>query len=145
VKRALLLLVPGLAWPQGILQQGAEVFAKTCAIGYCHGVKGEGGGAPKLAGRGFDEASITSVTRAGVPGTAMQGYGTILARPEFNAVVAYVMNLNGIEPRVSGPPPRALDPEAEHGRELFSDSVRGFARGRRSAPNLPRPGPEPSR
>ncbi len=124
----LLVLAAGFARPQGILQQGSEVFAKTCAIGYCHGVKGEGGGAPKLAGRGFDEAYITSVTRAGVPGTAMQGYGTILARPEFNAVVAYVMSLNGIEPRTSGPAPRTLDHDAQRGRELFSDSVRGFAR-----------------
>ena len=124
----LLFLVPGFAWPQGILEQGSEVFAKTCAIGYCHGVKGEGGGAPKLAGRGFDEAYITSVTRAGVAGTAMQGYGTILARPEFNAVVAYVASLNGIEPRASGVAPRRLDPEAAKGRELFSDAVRGFGR-----------------
>jgi mono/diheme cytochrome c family protein len=127
VKGALLLLVPGLAWPQAI-QYGSDVFAKTCAIGYCHGVKGEGGGAPKLAGRGFDEAYITSVTRAGIPGTPMNGYGTTLARPEFNAVVAYVMSLNGIEPRISAPQPRTLAPEAAQGRELFSDSVRGFAR-----------------
>lgn len=127
MKGVWLLLIPAFAWPQAI-QYGSEVFAKTCATGYCHGVKGEGGGAPKLAGRGFDEAYITSVTRAGVPGTPMKGYGTILARPEFNAVVAYVMNLNGIEARASGPPPRTLAPEAAQGRQLFSDAVRGFAR-----------------
>jgi mono/diheme cytochrome c family protein len=113
---------------QSMVDQGAELFAKACANGYCHGAKGEGGGAPKLAGRGFDEAYITSVTRAGVVGTAMQGYGTILARPEFNAVVAYVASLNGIAPRAGDTPMRSLSPAASRGRALFSDPLRGFAR-----------------
>lgn len=109
-------------------QPGSDVFAKTCGSGYCHGANGQGGGAPKLAGRGFDEAYITSVTRAGVPGTAMQGYGTTLTRPEFAAVVAYVAGLNGIAPRASDAAPKALTGEAARGRELFSDPLRGFAR-----------------
>ena len=36
------------------LARGEQVFAKTCATGYCHGVKGQSSGAPRLAGRGFD-------------------------------------------------------------------------------------------
>jgi mono/diheme cytochrome c family protein len=113
-----------------MLEHGAEVFAKTCASGYCHGPNGAGGGAPKLAGRGFDEALITSITRAGVEGTAMRGYGTVLARPDFNAVVAYVASVNGIEPRntATDAKPRALSAQAARGRELFFDSVRGVAR-----------------
>jgi hypothetical protein len=60
----------------------------------------------------------------------MRGYGTVLARPDFNAVVAYVASLNGIEPRPAAPEmkPRALSPQAARGRELFFDSVRGVAR-----------------
>jgi mono/diheme cytochrome c family protein len=123
-----LLLIPALACGQGILDHGADVFSKTCASGYCHGPKGAGGGAPKLAARGFDEPFIISVTRAGVEGTAMRGYGTILARPEFNAVVAYVASLNGIQPRTTESEPRRLPPEAARGRDLFFDPVRGFAR-----------------
>ena len=124
---AALLFVP-LMYSQTMVEHGADVFAKTCATGYCHGTKGAGGGAPKLAGRGFDEASIVSVTRAGVPGTAMQGYGTILARPDFNAVVAYVASLNGIEARSTEAAVRPLSGEAARGRDLFSDPLRGFAR-----------------
>ncbi len=113
-----------------MLEHGADVFAKSCASGYCHGPNGAGGGAPKLSGRGFDESLITSITRAGVEGTAMRGYGTVLARPDFNAVVAYVASLNGIEPRAiaAEAKPRVLSPQAARGRELFFDSVRGVAR-----------------
>ncbi|MBZ5605423.1 MAG: c-type cytochrome [Acidobacteriia bacterium] len=113
---------------QSIVEHGSDVFAKSCASGYCHGTNGQGGGAPKLAARGFDEAFIITTTRAGVPGTAMQGYGTVLARPDFNAVVAYVAKLNGIEPRTNEAPARVLSAEALRGRELFSDPLRGFAR-----------------
>lgn len=126
--KLLALVFAPVLFGQTIVDHGADVFAKTCATGYCHGAKGEGGGAPKLAGRGFDEGYIGSVTRAGVAGTAMQGYGTILARPEFNAVVAYVASLNGIEPRTTEAPPRTLPPEAARGRELFFDSLRGAGR-----------------
>src|SRR5205085_2621934 len=37
-----------------VVKTGAEVFAKTCSSGYCHGAKGVGAGAPRLSGRGFD-------------------------------------------------------------------------------------------
>ncbi len=124
----LLVLLASIASAQSIVDHGADVFAKSCATGYCHGPSGQGGGAPKLAGRGFDEAFIISTTRAGVAGTAMQGYGTVLARPDFNAVVAYVAKLNGIEPKAADAPSKKLSAEAARGRELFSDPLRGFAR-----------------
>jgi mono/diheme cytochrome c family protein len=127
VRFAFLLFAP-VVYSQSLVEHGADVFAKTCATGYCHGTRGAGGGAPKLAGRGFDESSIISVTRAGVAGTAMQGYGTILARPDFNAVVAYIASLNGIEPKAADIAVLALSLEAERGRDLFSDPLRGFER-----------------
>lgn len=130
MKSTLWLLAALIAPAQTLVEHGADVFAKTCASGYCHGPNGAGGGAPKLVGRGFDEALILSITRAGVEGTAMRGYGTVLARPDFNAVVAYVASLNGIEPRVTStePKPRKLSPEAARGRDLFFDSLRGVGR-----------------
>jgi mono/diheme cytochrome c family protein len=130
LKFSLLLVAASIAPAQTILDHGADVFAKTCASGYCHGPNGAGGGAPKLAGRGFDEGLIMSITRAGVDGTSMRGYGTVLARPDFNAVVAYVASLNGIEPRATAPEPksRALSAQAARGRELFFDAVRGVSR-----------------
>ena len=127
--RMFFLLIPALSSAQDILTRGADVFAKTCATPYCHGPKGAGGGAPKLAARGFDEIYIASVTRAGVAGTSMQGYGSTLARADFNAVIAYVASLNGIDPRgPQSPEPARLSPEAARGRDLFFDSVRGVDR-----------------
>ncbi len=120
------ILVVGMVYGQ---PNGADVFAKTCGSGYCHGARGEGGGAPKLAGRGFDREYITSVTRSGVPGTRMQAYGTTLTRPDFAAVVGYVAKLNGIEsPTGSEAAVRKLSGDAARGKALFSDPLRGFER-----------------
>jgi len=67
--RVLLCMVPALAGAQNLadaLKQGEDVFVKTCAAGYCHGPKGAGGGAPRLSGRGFDQAFIANtVSRDG--------------------------------------------------------------------------------
>jgi len=123
------------------LKQGEDVFNKTCATGYCHAPKGgPGGGAPRLAARGFDEAYINATTTRGLPGTPMPAFSTVLNRGELSAVIAYVASLNGIAAAAGpafggapgggrgGPPQAMLPPEAIAGRELFTDSVRGFAR-----------------
>ena len=113
--------------------QGEKVYNQTCATGYCHGVKGASGGAPRLASRGFDAAYITQVVRAGIQGTGMPAFGTTLSRGDLTAVVAYVGSLNGIAPTAAlipdrGMPRRQLPPEAAKGRALFYEAIRGFAR-----------------
>ncbi len=119
-----------------VLKQGEQVFAKSCATGYCHGVRGASGGAPRLVGRHFDQAYITNTVIRGVPDSAMPSFGTKLPRPELVAVIAYVATLNGISsPNIamgggaaaasSGP---QLSSEALRGARLFSDAVRGFKR-----------------
>jgi mono/diheme cytochrome c family protein len=135
MKRALLfLIIPALAWSQSL---GEKVFAQSCATGYCHGAKGTPAGAPRLAGRGFDQAYITSTVMRGLPGTAMPAFGTTLPRGDLVAVIAYVASLNGIAspsinlgpgPVAGGPAEPALSAEAERGRALFFDAVRGFGR-----------------
>jgi mono/diheme cytochrome c family protein len=125
-----LLLVPAMGWSQS---SGEKVFAQSCATGYCHGARGTSAGAPRLAGRGFDQAYITSTVTRGLPGTAMPAFGTTLSRADLGAVVAYVASLNGIanpsiSPVPAGPPEKALSPEAERGRALFFDAIRGFGR-----------------
>jgi mono/diheme cytochrome c family protein len=134
--RLLLWMLPALAGAQNlqdVLKQGADVFAKTCGTGYCHGPQGAGGGAPRLSARGFEQPFIASTVARGVPGTAMQGFSMSLSRPELTAVVAYVATLNGIANPSLGV--AALEPtaptfprEAALGRDLFFDAVRGFAR-----------------
>ncbi len=136
MKRALLfLIVPTLGWSQS---SGEKVFAQSCATGYCHGPKGAPAGAPRLAGRGFDQAYITNTVMRGLPGTAMPGFGTTLSRADLAAVVGYVAGLNGITvssinlgpggPGAAGPVEKPLSAEAERGRVLFFDAVRGFGR-----------------
>ena len=116
-----------------ILKQGEKVFNQTCATGYCHGVKGAAGAAPRLAARGFDQAFVINTVTRGVAGTAMPAFGASLPPSDLIAVVAYVATLNGIaNPNLpaapAATPQTPLSPEAARGRELFSDAVRGFAR-----------------
>ncbi len=114
-----------------VLKRGEEVFGKSCATGYCHGVSGGPGGAPRLAGRGFDQNYISGVVRRGVPDTAMASFAGRLLRPDLLAVVAYVASLNGIvNPGTadSGAIAVALTGDAARGAQLFRDAVRGFGR-----------------
>jgi len=133
----LLFLLPALASAQSpvdILKQGEQVFAATCASGYCHGAQGVGGGAPRIAARGFDQAFIANTVTRGIPNTGMQSFASSLSRTDLTAVVAYVAKLNGITNPVTAPnnpaPPATPVPSAgaQRGRELFSDAVRGFGR-----------------
>jgi mono/diheme cytochrome c family protein len=132
------VVCPVLAWSQNtqdVVKQGEQVFNMRCATGYCHGARGTPAGAPRLAARGFDQAFIGNTVSHGVPGTAMSAFDKILSPAESTAVVAYVASLNGIvnpdlnvgqaPAQPAGPP---LSPEAARGRDLFSDSFRGFGR-----------------
>jgi mono/diheme cytochrome c family protein len=118
-----------------ILRQGEQVFAKSCATGYCHGVRGGPGGAPRLVGRHFDQAYISNVVTRGVPDTGMPSFATKLSRPDLVAVVAYVATLNGIASPNVGPGgaltissrPK-LTGEGARGARLFTEAVRGFGR-----------------
>ena len=134
----LVLLIPALGRTQSLqdmLKRGEQVFSQSCATGYCHGGKGAAAGAPRLAGRGFDQAYVNSTVVRGLPGTAMPAFGSTLSRADLVAVVAYVATLNGIAnpsinlgPGASEPPAAPLSAEAEQGRRLFFDAVHGFGR-----------------
>lgn len=133
----LAILFPAFALAQGaanngaLLARGLDVFNKSCATGYCHGVKGTAGGAPRLAARGFDDTYVSQVVRMGIPHTGMPEFGSTLERADLLAVVAYVDSLNGVTPPPNAfalPPTRKLAPAAQHGRELFADQTRSFDR-----------------
>jgi cytochrome c553 len=139
----LLLILPSLGRAQNLqeaLKQGEQVFNRTCATGYCHGPKGQPGGAPRLAGRGFDQDFIFNTVTRGVSGTAMVSFTNSLTRAEVVDVVAYVATLNGItKPELTFKAPFGEQPEfrpeglqiprrAVPGHELFFDAVRGYDR-----------------
>jgi mono/diheme cytochrome c family protein len=114
-------------------KRGEQVFAKSCATGYCHGVRGQSSGAPRLAARGFNQAYINNVVTRGIPGTGMASFAAVLSRPDLAAVVAYVATLNGVEhPDTSSPEASqggpTLNAEAARGALLFKEAVRGFGR-----------------
>lgn len=119
-----------------VVEHGEQVFAKSCATGYCHGVKGGAGGAPRLVGRHFDQAYISNVVTRGLPDTGMPSFAAKLSRPDLAAVIAYVATLNGItNPNIGLPDASATIPtgpaltgEAARGAQLFRDAVRGFGR-----------------
>jgi mono/diheme cytochrome c family protein len=133
MKRGLLLLaLAAAAGAQNlpdVLKQGETVFNKSCATGYCHGARGTGGGAPRIAARGFDQAFIANTVLRGVPATAMPAFGATLSRSDVTAVVAYVASLNGVTgPARINAPAAKLSGDAARGRDLFSDAVRSFGR-----------------
>jgi len=119
-----------------VVKQGEAVFSKTCATGYCHGIRGGPSGAPRLAARGFDQPYISKVVTQGVPDTGMASFSSRLSPPDLVAVIAYVATLNGIAnpdvsmdgggDAVSSRP--TLTGEAARGARLFSEAVRGFGR-----------------
>jgi mono/diheme cytochrome c family protein len=119
-----------------VVKQGEAVFSKTCATGYCHGVRGGPSGAPRLAARGFDQAYISKVVTQGVPDTGMASFTTRLSRPDLIAVIAYVETLNGIanpdvsmdDGGVAVSTRPTLTGEAARGARLFSEAVRSFGR-----------------
>jgi len=70
--------------------RGAELFQANCAG--CHGVGGEGGIGPALAGglaRFGSIEDVVSFVSTGVPGS-MPGFETRLGPDEINAVVEFV-------------------------------------------------------
>jgi len=131
----LLFLIPALVVAQTApspMARGLDLYNKTCATGYCHGVNGTPSGAPRLAARGFDDAYVSQTVRLGIPGTGMPAFGATLDRVDLLAVVAYVDSLNGVTPPpnpfAARPEARRFPPEAQRGRQLFADQVRGFER-----------------
>ena len=135
MSRALLIFVFGgvaLAQPASIVKQGEQVFATTCATGYCHGARGGAGGAPRLAARGFDLAYIRNVLINGIPDTPMPSFTAKLSRADLIAVGAYVASLNGIAIPDGGGPPApsapALSGDAANGAKLFKEATRSFGR-----------------
>ena len=134
VTASLLLAVSCRA--QDSSKRGEQVFAKSCATGYCHGVRGGSSGAPRLAGRGFDARYISNTVTRGLPGTGMPSFAAVLSRGDLLAVVAYVAKLNGaafpivssdvgVATDSSGP---TLTGQAARGADLFKEAARGFGR-----------------
>jgi cytochrome c oxidase subunit 2 len=79
-----------------LLSRGKEVYDASCAA--CHGANGEGGVGKPIAGSAIVTGALDghlSVTVKGVPGTAMQAFGSQLNEIDLAAVVTYQRNAFG--------------------------------------------------
>lgn len=130
----LLFLLAQTSGAQDEVAVGERIFARSCAIGYCHGSGGAAGRAPRIRGRSFTPEYLLKVTRDGIPGTAMPAWQGRLSEEEIRAVVAYMLSISAsgsAAPVPSSPaaaPARQVEmpPKARAGRELFFDAVRGI-------------------
>ncbi len=108
---------------------GAPLFAKNCAVGYCHGSEGAAGRGPRLQTRHWNSTALFNVIHDGIPDTTMPGWSAILSREEIWAVTAYVISLGTgeFEPASGkleiGEQSAAseLSADARRGRSLFFD------------------------
>ena len=107
---------------------GSELFAKNCAVGYCHGSEGRAGRGPRLRDRTWNADKLFRVTHDGIPNTTMPPWKDILPEKDIWSVVAYVISIGAAESDVardvqlsgSGGSDLLTD-EARQGRELFFD------------------------
>lgn len=115
-----------------LIADGSELFAKNCAVGYCHGSEGRSARGPALRDRVWVPEDLYRITADGLPGTSMPGWNSILTEPSIWAVTAYVLSLSSDPPSgeaalvtldgSGGSDERAvLSQEAQHGKDLFFD------------------------
>lgn len=130
-----LLLAQSVAAPVAAAR-GEQIFAQNCSVGYCHGVAGSAGRGPRLRGRSFPKDYLLSVTRDGIPSSAMPAWKDRLKDEDIRAVVDYVASLATAtdpappaNPMPPGAGPAAMPSfkgpaAAARGHELFFDPAR---------------------
>ena len=130
-----LLLAPGVA-NSAVVARGEAIFAQNCSVGYCHGVAGAAGRGPRLRGRSFQKDYLYTVTKDGIPNSAMPAWKGRLQEEDIRAVVEYVASLASAtdaappaNPMPPGAGPAAIPsftgpPAAARGRGLFFDPTR---------------------
>lgn len=81
-----------------LIAEGSAQFAKSCAVGYCHGSEGRSARGPALRDRVWDPSELFRITAEGLPGTSMPGWEDVLTAEAVWAVTAYVMSLSSEPP-----------------------------------------------
>ena len=137
-----LLLVVGLQAADRVdlasedfIEEGSGQFAKSCAVGYCHGSEGRSARGPALRDRVWDPRELFRITADGLPGTSMPGWKDVLSEEAVWAVTAYVMSLSSEPPSgtaavvelgtaIQAPARPELSAQALHGKQLFFDLTR---------------------
>lgn len=118
-----------------LIAQGSDQFARSCAVGYCHGSEGRAARGPALRDRVWDPRELHGITANGLDGTSMPAWKDVLSDEAVWAVTAYVLSLSSEPP--TGPaaiielgPAEAvasrapLSEAAIRGKALFFDLTR---------------------
>ncbi|MBY0506158.1 MAG: c-type cytochrome [Bryobacteraceae bacterium] len=108
------------------VEQGSKLFAKSCATGYCHGAEGAAARGPRLKDRQFERAYLARVTREGIPRSAMPAWKDRFSPAEIEAVVDYIVHLNGGQ--LGAPTRSEAAPAAAPGLKLFQTKCAGCHR-----------------
>jgi putative heme-binding domain-containing protein len=116
---------------EDLIEQGAASYAKSCAVGYCHGTEGRSARGPALRDKAWNPRDFFRITHEGLPGTSMPAWNGILTNEEIWAITAYIVSLGQrpeetvftIEPGGEAPR-RELTAEEARGKELFFDLTR---------------------
>lgn len=80
---------------EGIIREGAALFARTCGVGYCHGAEGRQGGGPKLRGRKLDPEYLFDTITNGK--RLMPPWGHLFSPEQVWQLVAYIKSLEGVK------------------------------------------------
>ena len=112
-----------------VIEQGAGLFAQSCAVGYCHGSAGRAARGPELRSRRWSPQDLYRITRDGIDGTSMPAWKDILGDQDIWAITGYILSISGHPPdgptRVEVGATQSSKPElsdaAKRGRELFFD------------------------
>ena len=133
---AALAVVPSGIFAQSVdlvnpefIARGSASYAKSCAVGYCHGSEGAAGRGPILRDREWDPRRLFGTIHDGLPGTSMPAWKGILPQEEIWAITAYIVSLGPKAPSQSvielgetaEELPRELSAEAQRGHDLFFD------------------------
>ncbi|MEZ5391880.1 MAG: c-type cytochrome [Bryobacterales bacterium] len=118
---------------RGVIANGATLFQKNCAVGYCHGSEGRAARGPALRDRDWVARDFYGITHGGLPGTSMPAWKDVLPAADIWAITAYVMTLakTPVSPSEAvitldeqDEGPAMLTGEAKRGEELFFDLTR---------------------
>lgn len=104
-----------------LVADGSALFAKNCAVGYCHGSAGRAARGPALRDRVWDFRDLYRITADGLPGTSMPGWKGVLEDRGVWAVTAYVLSLSSEPPSGSAALVEVNTPTEEHTRAELSE------------------------
>lgn len=94
---------------EALMERAAEIWDRKCIA--CHGARGGGGVGPNLTDRywlhGASPAQVRRSIAKGFPMQGMIAYEQDLASAEIDALLAYVLDMQGTDP------PNAMPPQGE--------------------------------